>query len=277
MATPILIKRSSVAGKAPATTDLSLGELAINTVDGKLFLKKSVSGTETVVQVGPLTTSDLTEGSNLYFTTARAQAAVTSVTGNAGTATTATNVAGGANGSIPYQTGAGTTSMLAAGTNGQVLTLASGVPTWAAATGGTGSASSGAGGDAIFSEHDQLMTTSYTIGADTQTTCTISIASPSVIAQSNTYVAGQPVFFTTTGSLPTGLTPNTTYYVSATNLSSSGFEVATTVGGSPITTSGTQSGTHKCGKVKNASTVGPLTIASGATVTVPVGARLTVV
>jgi len=36
-----------------------------------------------------------------------------STTGNASTATTATNVAGGAIGSIPYQTGAGTTGMLA--------------------------------------------------------------------------------------------------------------------------------------------------------------------
>ena len=88
MATPILIKRSAVASKLPLTTDLALGELAINTNDGKLFLKKSVAGAESIVQVGPLTTTDLTEGSNLYFTTARAQSAVTSISGNAGTATT---------------------------------------------------------------------------------------------------------------------------------------------------------------------------------------------
>ena len=52
MTNPILIKRSAVAAKAPATTDLSLGELAINTVDGKLYLKKNVTGTETIVEVG---------------------------------------------------------------------------------------------------------------------------------------------------------------------------------------------------------------------------------
>jgi hypothetical protein len=59
-----------------------------------------------------------------------------SIGGNAATATsatTATNLAGGANGSVPYQTGSGTTTFLAAGTNGYVLTLAGGVPTWAAA------------------------------------------------------------------------------------------------------------------------------------------------
>ena len=65
MPVPILIKRSSVAGKIPATTDLALGELAVNTVDGKLFLKKNVSGVETVVQVsGSTAASDIT-GSTL--------------------------------------------------------------------------------------------------------------------------------------------------------------------------------------------------------------------
>jgi hypothetical protein len=34
---------------------------------------------------------------------------------------------------VPYQTGSGATTFLAAGTNGYVLTLAGGVPTWAAA------------------------------------------------------------------------------------------------------------------------------------------------
>jgi len=45
---------------------------------------------------------------------------------------TSTNLAGGANGSLPYQTASGTTTFLAAGTNGYVLTLSGGVPTWAA-------------------------------------------------------------------------------------------------------------------------------------------------
>lgn len=40
MANSIKIKRSSVAAKVPVTGDLELGELAINTYDGKLYLKK---------------------------------------------------------------------------------------------------------------------------------------------------------------------------------------------------------------------------------------------
>jgi hypothetical protein len=46
------------------------------------------------------------------------------------TAGKATNLAGGATGSLPYQSAADTTTFLAAGTDGQVLKLASGVPTW---------------------------------------------------------------------------------------------------------------------------------------------------
>ena len=49
MSSRIVLKRSSVAGKVPQTTDLQLGEIAINTTDGKLYIKKSVDGVESVV------------------------------------------------------------------------------------------------------------------------------------------------------------------------------------------------------------------------------------
>lgn len=51
VANTLKVKRSSVQGKVPLTTDLDLGELAVNTYDGKLFLKKNVGGTETIVDV----------------------------------------------------------------------------------------------------------------------------------------------------------------------------------------------------------------------------------
>jgi hypothetical protein len=52
MSNPVLMKRSTVAAKVPLITDLQLGELAINTADGYLFLKKDVGGAQTVVQIG---------------------------------------------------------------------------------------------------------------------------------------------------------------------------------------------------------------------------------
>jgi len=57
--------------------------------------------------------------------------------GNAATATTATNVAGGAAGSLVYQTGAATTSTLALGIRGYVLRAGASAPEWAVIDGGT--------------------------------------------------------------------------------------------------------------------------------------------
>jgi len=62
-----------------------------------------------------------------------------------GTAAKATNLAGGAAGSVPYQSALDTTTFLAAGTNGQVLTLASGIPSWATPTTGTVTSVGGTG------------------------------------------------------------------------------------------------------------------------------------
>lgn len=51
MAQTIKIKRSSVPGKVPTTSDLALGELAVNTYDGKAFFKKD-DGAESIVEIG---------------------------------------------------------------------------------------------------------------------------------------------------------------------------------------------------------------------------------
>ena len=49
----IKLKRSATAGKAPVAGDLELGELAVNTWDGKLYLKKN-DGADTILEVGPV-------------------------------------------------------------------------------------------------------------------------------------------------------------------------------------------------------------------------------
>ncbi|QZI86164.1 hypothetical protein PODOV061v2_0020 [Vibrio phage 172P1] len=51
MAQTILHKRSSTPASVPATGDLELGELGINTADGKLFFKKD-DGSESIVEIG---------------------------------------------------------------------------------------------------------------------------------------------------------------------------------------------------------------------------------
>lgn len=57
MANTIKLRRSAVQGAVPTTSQILLGELGVNTYDGKLFLKKSTSGAETgagtsVVEIG---------------------------------------------------------------------------------------------------------------------------------------------------------------------------------------------------------------------------------
>ena len=145
---------------------------------------------------------------------------------------------------------------------------------WVSIGGGAGA--TGAGQDLAFVENDAYVTTSYVLGQNSQASCTISIATPAVVTQTNTYVGGEAVFFMTTGALPTGLAANTAYYVSATGLSASSFQVSATRGGASIATSGTQSGSQTCGKLKQGHMTGPLTVASGATFTVPSGARMVV-
>jgi hypothetical protein len=52
MANTIQLRRSATANAVPTTTQLALGELAINTADGKIYLKKNISGTESIVEIG---------------------------------------------------------------------------------------------------------------------------------------------------------------------------------------------------------------------------------
>ena len=45
----IKLRRSGVAGKIPTTAQLDLGEIALNTYDGRLYVKKEVSGVQSIV------------------------------------------------------------------------------------------------------------------------------------------------------------------------------------------------------------------------------------
>jgi hypothetical protein len=52
MATSIKLKSSAVAGSAPSLANLDLRELAINTADGKLYIRQGTgTGTDNVVDL----------------------------------------------------------------------------------------------------------------------------------------------------------------------------------------------------------------------------------
>jgi hypothetical protein len=138
------------------------------------------------------------------------------------TANTATNLAGGAAGSVPYQTAAGTTAMLAAGTNGQVLTLSSGLPVWAASSGGVTSFSAGTTG----------------LTPNTATTGAITLAGTLAVANGGTgqttYTDGQLLIGNSTGNTLAKSTLTAGTGISITNGSGS-ITIATSGGGGTVT------------------------------------------
>ena len=129
-----------------------------------------------------------------------------------------------------------------------------GAGTWGAGTWGFGGTSTSAlrlwsqnnfGEDLVYGYRGgPIYYWDATLGVD-PSLVTITIASPAVITAAFTLTNGTPVVLTNSGypaALPTGLSPGTTYYVI--NASGNTANLAATPGGSAITTSGSQSGTH---------------------------------
>lgn len=85
----------------------------------------------------------------------------------------------------------------------------------------------------------------YTSKYGASATVTMTIATPAVVTWTgHGLVAGDPITFSTTGALPTGVTAGTTYYVLGTSITADTFRFAASDGGTAINTSGSQSGTH---------------------------------
>ena len=94
MSNQIILKRSATPSKVPTTSQLALGEIAINTYDGRIFIKKD-SGSPAVVEIGGVTTvnsyggavvlnsDDISDSghTNKWFTNAQARAAISGGTG----------------------------------------------------------------------------------------------------------------------------------------------------------------------------------------------------
>ena len=85
------LRRSSVEGNIPNAEQINLGELAFNTKDGKIYFKDEADNifdltdkfTQQEIQnlLNGLTTTDIEEGDNLYFTEQRARDSI-SVSGD---------------------------------------------------------------------------------------------------------------------------------------------------------------------------------------------------
>jgi len=139
--TNIAIANTQVSGLGTMSTQ----DASSVTITGGTLNGVTIGGTTAGAITGTTITATTFNGAGTGLT---GTASSLSIGGNAATATsatTATNLAGGATGSLPYQTSSSTTTLLSAGSNGQVLTLASGVPSWATPTTGTVTSVSGTG------------------------------------------------------------------------------------------------------------------------------------
>jgi len=137
MATPILLKKSSVTGKVPLTSDLQYGEVALNYTDGKIFFKDSSNNIKAFLQAPTLDT----------------------VTDNGASTTNSITVG-------QLSIGTAFTLPTTDGAAGQVLTTDGlGTVTWGAGGGGGGGSAS-----------DLSVTTNAFSGTGSQTNFTLSIA-----------------------------------------------------------------------------------------------------
>ena len=64
MAQIVKLRRSSVSGQKPTNSNLQLGELALNTTDGKVFMAVSGSGGPSVQEL--VSTNTVNTGSIFY-------------------------------------------------------------------------------------------------------------------------------------------------------------------------------------------------------------------
>ena len=135
-------------------------------------------------------------------------------------------VGSAAQGDLLYR-GASTWTRLAAGTSGRVLqTKGTGAnPEWAPAR------------EVLTAARTYFV--GFALGS-----CTITNASPGVVTcTGSNLVAGDPVVFTSSNTLPTQIVAGTVYYVIAAGLTANSFQIATSVGGAAINTTG-GSGPH---------------------------------
>ncbi len=76
-------------------------------------------------------------------------------------------------------------------------------------------------------------------------TVTMTIATPCVVSfTAHGMQIGDSIYFTTTNSLPTGVSANTQYFIISAGFGVDSFEISASFGGAAINTSGSQSGVH---------------------------------
>jgi hypothetical protein len=238
--TPILLYYSTAAAANPSASNLASGELAINITDGKLYYKDNSSAVQVI-------------GWKTTPTTA----------GGTGLTTYAT-------GDLIYASATNTLSKLAAGTNGQVLTLAGGVPTWAANTGGVTSFQTSLSGLTPSTSSTGAITLAGTLGLGSGGTGFTTYATGDLIYASATNTLSK-LAAGTNGYVLTLAAGVPSWAVATSGATGGGSDQVFFVNGQTVTTN------YTIPSGKNAMSGGPITVSSGIVVTVPSGSKWTVV
>ena len=230
--TPLSLYYSATATTTPLAANLVAGELALNTADGKLFYKDSGGVVQVIAsKAGNVNVSSFSGGTTGLTPNTATTGAVT-LAGTLASANGGTGFSTYATGDVIYASASNTLSKLAAGTNGYVMTLAGGVPTWAAA----------AGGGASITNDTTTASNLYPLFAAATS------GTPSTIYTSNAKYLYKP----STGEL-----------IASEHVASNGIMV----------NSATVSASYTIAAGNNASSVGPVSVASGQSVTVSSGSR----
>jgi len=296
--TPIQLYRTTTASAVPSSGNLADGELAINTNDGRLFYKDNAGAVQTIgwkttpVSAGGTGATTLTgyvKGSGTSPLTASATIPGSDITGNiSGNAANVTGVVAAANGGtgqssyttgdILFASGATALSRLADIATGNVLL---------------------SGGVGVAPAYGKVGLTTHVSGtlpvANGGTGVTTSTGSGSVVLSASPTLSGTPtVSGTAAFGVPTGTTgerPTASTGLIRFNTTLGGFEgyngsVWGTIGGG-ATGGGTDQTFYLNGQTvttsysipsgQNAGTFGPITVDSGATVTVGSGSTWTIV
>ena len=126
MAQTIKLKRSATQGAVPTTSNLALGELAINTYDGRIFIKKN-DGSESIVTIGALADNAVTSAKIAANAVTSSEVAANAI----GTSEIAANSVGiselnvsdGSNGQVLTTNGSGTLSFTSKSASSQSFYL----------------------------------------------------------------------------------------------------------------------------------------------------------
>jgi len=241
--TPISLYFTTTAAATPSAGNLVAGELALNTTDEKLYFKNA-AGTVKLLASNAITTPVLTFQTSLNgLTPSTSTTGAITLAGTLGATSGGTSQTTYATGDILYASASNTLAKLTAGTNGFVLTLAAGIPSWAASTGGVTSFQTSLNGLTPSTSTTGAITLAGTLGATSGGTSQSTYATGDILYASasntlSTLAAGTNGYVLT---LAAGI-PSWAAVVSAgtvTSVAQSFTGGIISVAGSPITTSGT--------------------------------------